>query len=247
MFKLAVCALCVTISSLAFSQTPKQLEQRLIFEDDFERQESDDSKEEVGKGWTTNSSSRAGGHKQVDLRDGTLHIKMHSSADHAVSVKHDAEFQDGVLELKFMLEHPRDILGLDFADLQLKTVHAGHLFKVDIGTNKLTLTDLKTGNMDLKHRELRLAKQVTPELKQLLASKQKSFPLKLDTGHWYALRVSIVGDNLQVAIDGRLIGEFASPGFAHPTKRALRVAVPHEAVIDDLKIFGLTSPTNSRG
>ena len=46
----------------------------LLFSDDFERAEADDTKEEVGKGWGTNSKSRAQGQKQVDLKDGAMHI-----------------------------------------------------------------------------------------------------------------------------------------------------------------------------
>jgi hypothetical protein len=44
-------------------------EEKLIFEDDFERSESDDSKEEIGNGWTSNSAKRAKGNKQVDLKE----------------------------------------------------------------------------------------------------------------------------------------------------------------------------------
>ena len=36
----------------------------LLLSDDFEREESDDSKEEIGKNWSTNSKSRAQGKKQ---------------------------------------------------------------------------------------------------------------------------------------------------------------------------------------
>ena len=67
----------------------------LIFEDDFERNESDDTKEEIGNGWSSNSVKRAKGNKQVDLKDGAMHITFHPVADHAVSVVHPAEFTDG--------------------------------------------------------------------------------------------------------------------------------------------------------
>lgn len=39
----------------------------LILEDDFERDEPEPDKEQIGNGWTSNSAWRAGGHKQVDL------------------------------------------------------------------------------------------------------------------------------------------------------------------------------------
>ncbi|MEM9701299.1 MAG: hypothetical protein AAF907_02495, partial [Planctomycetota bacterium] len=63
---------------------------RVLLHDEFDRAEQDDSKEQVGGGWRTNSKARANGHKQVDLveRDGggAMHIVMHPSADHGVSV-----------------------------------------------------------------------------------------------------------------------------------------------------------------
>ncbi|MCA9127227.1 MAG: ThuA domain-containing protein [Planctomycetales bacterium] len=211
----------------------------LIFADSFDRVPSQQEQEEIGNGWGSNSAARAGGHKQVDLRDGAMHIYIHESADHAVSVRHDAEFRDGRVEMRFMLEHPGDILGLDFADLGLDTVHAGHLFKVTIGTNKLEIMDSKTGSMSLKIRELSQEQKSTPEIRKLLASKKKITPLKLATGKWYPLTVAIVGDVVKVAIDGAEIDQFQSEGFAHPTKRMLRIAVPKQAVVDDVRIFSL--------
>ena len=134
---------------------------KLIFKDDFERNESQEVTDEVGNGWGTNSKSRAGGNKQVDLKDGAMHIFIHETADHGVSVTHPAEFRNGRVEIKFMLEHETDSLGLNFADLKCKEVWAGHLFKVVIGVKQTELADLKTGVMDLKIREARQAKALT--------------------------------------------------------------------------------------
>lgn len=213
---------------------------KLIFEDDFERNESQETKDEIGKGWGTNSRTRAAGNKQVDLKNGAMHIYIHKVADHAVSVTHPAEFQDGSVELRFMLENEKDSLGLNFADLKYKEVHAGHLFVAKVSPRFVELTDLKTGNMDLKTRELRLAKKLPPDLQEKLKSKRKRFPVKLKTGKWYTLLVTVSGDQLTVKIDGKTIGSFSSAGIAHPTKRLLRLAVPRNAVVDDVKIYAKT-------
>ncbi|WP_145232546.1 LamG domain-containing protein [Gimesia algae] len=210
---------------------------KLIFEDDFERNESQETKDEIGKGWGTNSRTRAAGNKQVDLKNGAMYIYMHKVADHAVSVTHPAEFQDGSVELRFMLENEKDSLGLNFADLKYKKVHAGHLFMAKVSPRFVELTDLKTGNMDLKTRELRLAKKLPAELQEKLKAKRKRFPVKLETGKWYTLLVTVSGDQLTVKIDGKTIGSFSSAGMAHPTKRLLRLAVPGNAVVDDVKIY----------
>lgn len=212
---------------------------KILFEDDFERNESQETKEEIGKGWGSNSRKRANGNKQVDLRDGAMHIYLHESADHAVSVTHPAEFRDGVVALRFMLEDDRDSLGLNFADLQFKQVHAGHLFVAKVSTKAVELTDLKTGNMELKTRQLRQAGKVSEELAKRLATKKKRFPHKLKTGTWYELSVQVKGDTLRVSIDGEEVGRFSSEGMAHPTKRLLRLAVPRNAVVDDVKISSI--------
>ena len=210
---------------------------RLIFEDDFERNESQETQDEIGNGWGSNSEKRAAGNKQVDLADGAMHIYLHQAADHAVSVTHPAEFRNGTVELRFMLEHADDNLGLNFADLKFKEVHAGHLFVARISTKDVQLQDLKTGNMDLKTRELRLAKKLTPALQAKLKTKGQRFPHKLQTGKWYALQVDVNDDTLSVEIDGRQVASFSSEGIAHPTKRTLRLSVPRNAVVDDVKIF----------
>ena len=209
----------------------------LLFEDDFNRNESQENTDEIGNGWGSNSKTRAGGNKQVDLRDGAMYISMHKTADHAVSVTHEAQFRNGTVELRFMLEHQDDSLGLNFADLQFKEVWAGHLFVTKISTKDVEISDLKTGNMNMKTRELRIAKKVSPELQASLKTKTKKFPNPLETGRWYALRVTIEDDTASVAIDGKLVATFSSEGIAHPTKRTLRLAVPRNAVVDDVKVF----------
>jgi len=230
-FAVVLVAVCLPLGLLAGEPG------KLIFSDDFERNESQELKDEVGNGWGTNSKSRAGGNKQVDLKDGTMRIYIHETADHGVSVTHPAEFRDGRVEIKFMLEHEKDSLGLNFADQQYKKVWAGHLFKVDIGVKQTQLTDLKTGNMDLKIREARQAKTVTPAQLKMLKTKVKRFPHKLETGKWYIAVAKVVGDKLSVSIDGKEVGAFSSEGFAHPTKRMLRLAIHRNVVVDDVKIY----------
>lgn len=210
---------------------------RLLFEDDFERNESQEEKEEIGKGWGSNSAKRAAGNKQVDLRDGTMRIYIHKAADHAVSVTHPAEFRNGTVELRFMLENKVDSLGLNFADLMLKEVWAGHLFVAKVSTQDVQLTDLKTGNMNLKIREARMADSLTDEQKEMLKTKARRVPHKLQTGQWYQLRVDVNADTLSLSIDGKQVASFTSEGIAHPTKRTLRLSVPKQAVVDDVKIY----------
>lgn len=74
-----------------------------------------------------------------------MRIRISPRANHAVSVTHPAEFADGAVALRFMLEDEKDSLGLDFADLQFKDVHAGHLFLAKVGPNEVQLAKAVMG------------------------------------------------------------------------------------------------------
>lgn len=220
-------------------------QEKLIFQDDFERTESQEDKDEPGNGWRTNSKNRAAGNKQVDLRDGAMYIYRHAVADHGVSVVHEAPFCDGRIEIKFMLENEKDTFGLNFADSQYKKVHAGHLLKVTIGMKSTELADFKTGRMDLEIRKAAKANTLTKKQEELLKASKKRFKYKLEKGKWYSAVVTVKGERLSVSIDGTEVGSLSSPGIAHPTKRKIRLAVNKQAVVDDLKIWSLSSGSAS--
>lgn len=212
-------------------------EGELIFSDDFERSESQEERDEPGNGWGTNSRTRAKGNKQVDLEDGAMRIFIHAEADHGVSVTQPAEFTDGAVGMKFLLEDPKDSLGLNFADLEFKEVWAGHLFVAKISPKQVQIQDLKTGNMDLEIREARQAKTLTEEQQEMLKTKQAKFSRETSVGEWHDLLVEVAGDKLTVTIDGEEVGSFSSEGIAHPTKRLLRLAVPRNVVVDEVRIW----------
>ena len=229
--------LCLVLLAAAQLWAADDLGQ-LIFSDDFERVESQDQVDEPGKGWGTNSKSRAKGHKQVDLREGAMFIYLHPEANHAVSVTQPAEFTDGSVHLRFRLDHTLDSLGLNFADLQCKEVHAGHLFAARISPKQVVFQDLKTGNMRLDIREARQAKQKLSEEQQAaIKGKEKAVLHPLSIGEWHDLTVTVSGEELTVVIDGKEVGRHSSPGITHPTKRLLRLSVPRNAVVDDVQIW----------
>ncbi len=232
-------ATLVLLSPVSCILSPAHAEDRgkLIFEDKFDRNESQETTEEIGNDWSTNSKTRARGNKQVDLKDGAMHIAMHVTADHAVGVGHAAEFRDGTVELRFMLEDAQDVLGVDIADPQCKEVHSGHLFKVDVGTKQVVVDDKKTGVMNMKFYEARKAKTLTPDQLAFIASKKKTFPNTLEAGKWHDLRIDVSGDTVSVSIDGNSVASVTSEGVAHPTKRMIRLSVPRQAWVDDVKVF----------
>ena len=75
---------------------------------------------------------------------------MHAAADHAVSVAHAAEFRDGSMTMRFMLENEKDVLSLVIADPECIEVHSGHLVKVDVSSKQVVVDDKKTSQMNIK-------------------------------------------------------------------------------------------------
>jgi len=233
----------ILIASIALAILPTvHAEDRckLVLEDNFDRNESQEATEEIGNGWTTNSKNRAGGNKQVDLKNGAMHITMHATADHAVAVGHAAEYRDGTVALRFMLEDAQDVLGVDIADPECKEVHSGHLFKIDVGTTKVVVDDKKTGVMNMKFYEARKAKTLTPEQLAFIAAQKKTFPNTLEVGEWHNMVINVVGDKVCVSIDGKPVASLTSEGVAHPTKRMIRLSVSRQAWVDDVKVLAMT-------
>lgn len=226
-----LCAFCLSLSLHA-----EDLGQ-LVFSDDFNRNESQETKDDPGNGWGTNSASRAKGNKQVDLVDGALRIFIHKEADHAVSVTHPFEFTDGAVKMRFKLEDAKDTLGLNFADLGLQTVHAGHLCMAIFSAKDVLLRDLKTGAMELSTYDQRKAGTLPKEAAEALKLKERSFPTPIAPESWHTLVVTINGDTMTVSVDDQTIGSFASPGIAHVTKKVLRLSVPKNAVVDDIELY----------
>ncbi|UUO05359.1 hypothetical protein M4951_18495 [Blastopirellula sp. J2-11] len=230
--------LFVSICGTLLAEEVSEPKGTLVLEDNFDREESSPQKEEVGNGWTTNSRARAKGNQQVDLVDGVMQVTRYPQANHGVAIFHDVDFQDAMVEMKFKLG-PGDDLGLDFVDRELKTVHAGHLCIARVTLDRITLQDTKTGRMDLKIRERLQAGEKSPELMKFIRSKMIATPLELKPNQWCTLRVTVEGDTMTAAIDGKQVAHYSSEGIAHPTKRMITLAVNKSAWIDDLKVWKL--------
>ena len=207
----------------------------VLFEDQFERTEKIKGKEQPGNGWGTNSKTRAKGVKQVFLRDGKMHIKRAVVADHGVSVTQDVRFCNARIALRFMVPEKGD-LGINIADMNEKSVHAGHICMARIKPTSLEIVDLKTGRMKKEMHDKNKAKKLTKADKAQLAKKSIILPLKLKTGIWHELEIVIVDDTMTVKIDSRKIGSMTSAGIAHETKERIRLAVNTEAWVDDITV-----------
>jgi len=210
----------------------------LIFEDDFNRSEDDDAKEQLGRKWTTNSKTRAKGVKQADLKDGYLTMTMAEVADHGVSVKHAAPFDDGVVKVKFRIHDAKGI-GFNFNDPECKVSHAGHICHVGVKPKKADFRDGKTGIFDLKIREKKLAGASKEEMARLTKGKFAYYDVDLKQDQWYEITILIQGDEMTAWIDGQKIGRLKSEGIDHKVKANLAFAVSGTADVDDVRIWSL--------
>ena len=243
MFRFIAVFICYSFALLASDPTSLIKEAKLLLEDDFNRSETDDNKEELGKEWVTNSAKRAKGVKQADLKDNTLHITMAKVADHAISVRHDAPFDDGIVQARFKM-HDAKGMKFNFNDPKARKVcWAGHISGIVVKPKSITIQDHKTGIFDLKLREIKKDPNATKEAKkkanQIIKSKEATFKVSLKQGQWYQITIINQGPKLTVYIDDKKIGSFSSEGNDHKVKQNLAFSVPGKVSIDDLKIWSL--------
>ena len=209
----------------------------LIFEDNFNRNDSSETKETLGNGWTSNSDKRAKGNKQLFLKDGALFISTHSEADHAAIAFHDCGFKDGTISMKVKFTNSKQAINFNIADFKEKSVWAGHLMALEVRPYRIGFKDLKTGSMNLTLREARKSGVLTHEQKKLLASKNKKIKNELALSQWHEVVATINGDELSCTVNGNYVGSFKSPGINHPKKATLRLIVSNDITVDDLKIW----------
>lgn len=230
-------ALSVSACTHATQTAQTKPEGRLIFFDDFERQESQELVDEVGNGWTTASARTAQNNKQADLRDGALYIYRHATGNHSVSVRQEAGFSDGEIRMRFMFDSPNSNVKVNVADMDLKTVSAGHLLFVDVLPDQLHFQDHKFGKMQKAVTRRRRAGQETEEDRLLGERMAMKLPIELALNEWHDLSLIFKGERITAFINGEEAGSHASPGFAHPTKGLVRLLIKQSVYVDDVAFY----------
>jgi hypothetical protein len=218
----------------------------LVFHDPFEREEDGNLSKAIGNGWNSATADRVPHLKQADLDGGTLKIQSATKeAGHAAHIHHEAGFEDGGVTVRFRFPglNQGESLQLGFVDRETKGVHAGHLCYAVLTQSYVTLTDHKTGVMNLEIRKRReeatASKQpLPPDLDALLKRKQTNLSWKADT-QWHDLTLVTEGDEMRLSIDGSPLAQWRSEGFAHPFKRWFSFLVASTVWIDDVKIWKL--------
>ena len=217
---------------------------RILFHDAFERDETGNDMKAIGNGWESATADRVPQIKQADLDDGILKVASATKeAGHAAHIHHDAGFEDGgvVVRFRFPGLNEDESLQLGFVDREMQGVHAGHLGYGTLSRSSITLSDSKTGVMNLEIRRRRQEyldrkDKLPADLDALLKSKQLTVPWKADTS-WHELVLVTEGDEMRLSLDGQLLAHHRSEGFAHPMKRWFSFLTPSTVWIDDVKIW----------
>ena len=202
---------------------------RTIFADDF-------SSGSFGPKWGHYKSGSV-------VKDGMLVGITPEGSDHSAvdSVKFDPE-RDLEVSVKFrFVSEKAKSFNVWFDDKDFKGSHAGHICSVSVSPAAVNIGDAKTGNFrnDIYEKKKTTPPTLTAEDKAMLATKNKSLPVKLTLQEWHTLAITTKGDEVSVSIDGKAVGSFKSEGVGHDHKTLVSLTTNQVDVhYDDFSLKG---------
>ena len=205
---------------------------KLLYEDDFSHADMK-PKWKVGMGFWT-------------LKEGVLHVEENPANKHGAYAYASPGFgyKDIVAEYAFKLDGSKNC-DLKMEDSNYKESHAGHIIRASITPTAVTLGDSKYGSMENKFYAKYNDPKATPEeKKQLQASikdKSATFKITLDLTKWHQAHVEVVGDEMLISIDSKVVGYFKSAGVDHPTKNLIGFTIGGQSTeLDNFKVWEAT-------
>jgi hypothetical protein len=180
------------------------------FQDSFERTT-------LGNQWTIGGGVYA-------LKEGHLTVGEKEGNNHPAIVKIWKDFRDIELKFSFRFEGSKGF-SVVFNDMNEKSVHSGHVVRLSFAPKSVTLTDDKIGLMSLEWVNKRTDPKYKDEVEAVRAKTSRQFAADFQPGKWYAVTMVVIGDEMRVSVDGKFVGKFNSPGFAHPTKQSFHFSV----------------------
>jgi len=195
----------------------------LLLKDDFERKE-------MGKQWRLRIGSFV-------IQDGVLVGTQKPEDGHGAVVQAPVAFQDAIIEFSFRIVDGR-AFNFVVNDKACKTVHAGHICRVAVSMKGFRLGDDKEGVMRSDIFAMRRDPKRRKEADALLVGRSKNIPFKLKANQWYRLRVTMIGEEMRLTVDGKELGLLRSPGIAHPTKSDFGFTVKGKQVeFDEVRVW----------
>jgi hypothetical protein len=214
----------------------------LLFADAFDRKEDGNGAKAIGNGWESATADRVPHIKQSVIEEGILKVVSAKEAGHGAHIHHDAGFGDGGVYVRFKLPglSKAEMLQAGFVDREVSaTVHAGHLGYVFLSEASVAMKDTKTFYLKLKELKdsgvtdtAKLAQHSTALDKETRSTKAHKLG-----NDWHDLVLVTEGDVMRVSIDGKLVNEYKSPGFAHPHKRWFSLVSSSSFWVDEVKIW----------
>jgi hypothetical protein len=220
--------LLVSISTAAtFAEIPASDYPRAVFSDDF-------SSPGFGKRWGHYKSGSV-------VKDGVLvgitpEGPDHNAVDNVV-IEPERDLEVSV-KFRYMSDKAKGF-NVWFDDKGYKGSHAGHICSVNVSPTNVTIGDAKTGNFrnDIYEKKKATPPTLTAEDKAMLATKNKNFPVKLSLQDWHTLTIRTKADEIEVHLDGKVVGSFKSEGVAHESKTLISLTTNQVDVqYDDFSI-----------
>lgn len=199
---------------------------RKIFSDDF-------SGKEFGPHWGHYKSGSI-------LKDGVLVGITPEGSDHSAvdSVRLEPE-RDLEVSVKFRFASEKaKSFNVWFDDKDYKESHAGHICNVSVTPTSVSVGDAKTGNFrnDIYEKK-KSPTGLSPEDKEMLKTKNASFPVKLKLQDWHTLVIRTQGESIEVSVDRKVAGTFKSEGVGHDHKTLVSLTTnPVDVHYDDFSI-----------
>ena len=224
------------ISTVALAAEPAGYYSRTIFSDDF-------SGSSFGPRWGHYKSGSV-------VKDGVLVGITPEKSDHNAvdSIRFDGE-RDLQVSVKFRFVSAKaKNLNVWFDDKDYKGSHAGHICSISVSPSNVSVGDAKTGNFrnDIQEKRKATPPALTAEDKAMLATKNKSMPVKLALQDWHTLVIQTKDGSVQVNIDGKVVGSFKSEGIAHDHKTLVSLTTgPVDVHYDDFSVKG-TGPAPAK-
>ena len=199
----------------------------LLFMDDFERKE-------MGKQWRLRIGSYA-------IREGRLVGTEKPEDGHGAVIQTPLAFQDAIIEFSFRIVDGR-AFNFVVNDKACKTVHAGHICRVAVSMKGFRLGDDKEGVMRNDIFAMRRDPARKKDADALLVGRSQNIPFKLKANQWYRLRVTMIGEEMRLTVDGKELGSLRSPGIGHPTKSDFGFTVKGKQVeFDKVRVWKTTA------
>ncbi len=156
--------------------------------------------------------------------------------DHGAVGRIYLPMKDVIVEFKYKLDGSTGFNAV-FDDQKFKGSHAGHICRVAFAPKQIRLGDDKEGIMRNDIMEMRKDPARKAEADKLLVGRGSVANIELDPAAWHHVVIEIIGDRMQVSVDGKGVSHLTSPGIAHESKSSFHFTVNGKGVLfDDVRI-----------